>query len=56
MTADKKKEPQFSMGAKLKGNESTFAKAPAPGAYNLPSKVIESPGKSFSKKLYNSHF
>jgi len=44
------------MGAKLKGNSSTFEKAPGAGTYNLPSKVIESPGKSFSKKLYNSHF
>jgi len=44
------------MGAKLKGNSSTFEKAPGAGTYNLPSKVIESPGKSFSKKLFDNNF
>jgi len=54
--ADKKKEAAFSMGAKLKNQEGTYHKSPGAGTYNPPSKVVESPGKSFSKKLYSSHY
>ncbi len=46
---DKKREPAFSMGARI----STIDKKVTPGAgsYDLPSKVVEKPGKSMGIKL-----
>jgi len=37
---DKKKEAQYSMGAKLKNQQGTYEKSPGAGTYNPPSKVI----------------
>jgi hypothetical protein len=53
---DKKKEAAYTMGSKLKSKNGTFEQSPGAGTYNPPSKVVESPGKSFSKKLYSSHY
>ena len=53
---DKTKLPQYSMGAKLKALEPSFIKVPGAGTYSPPSKIGETAGKTFSKKLYNSHF
>jgi len=44
------------MGARLNRLTHSHVKAPGAGTYNPPSKIIESPGKSFSKRLHTSHF
>jgi len=44
------------MGAKLNTKAGTYEASPGAGTYNPPTKVIESPGKTFSKKLYSSHY
>lgn len=48
---NKKSEPAFSMGAKFVEKKNTATMNPAASMYNLPSKIIESPGKSFGGKL-----
>jgi hypothetical protein len=54
--SDKKKLPSYSMSLKLKTSSPTSAQSPAPGTYMPPSKILESPGKSFHKRLDNKHF
>jgi len=44
------------MKGKHKELEPSFKKTPGVGAYEIPSKMIESPGKSMSKKFKTSHF
>jgi hypothetical protein len=44
----KKSDPSFSMGAKFKEPTNTNKMNPASSTYNLPSKIIESPGKTFA--------
>jgi hypothetical protein len=46
---DKKKEPVFSMGAKLENNPHKFS-SPSPDKYTIPSKLVESPGKTMGEK------
>lgn len=43
--ADKKKEPAFSMGAKV-ATENTKLNVPGAGSYEAKSKLVESPGKT----------
>ena len=47
--ADKKKEPSFSMGAKVQ-TENTKLNVPGAGSYDLPQKLVESPGKTMGEK------
>lgn len=42
---DKKKEPSFSMGAKVQ-TENTKLNVPGAGQYEIPSKIVEKTGKS----------
>lgn len=47
--ADKKKEPAYSMGAKVQ-SENTKLVVPGAGTYESPSKIVESQGKSMGVK------
>lgn len=53
---DKEKLPSYSMSMKLKTASPSSARSPAPGTYEPPSRICESPGKSFHKRLENKHF
>jgi len=44
------------MKGKHKELEPSYKKTPGPGSYAFPSKIVESPGKSMSKKFKTSHF
>lgn len=46
---DKKKEPSFSMGAKVQ-TENTKLNVPGAGTYESPSKLVETQGKSMGVK------
>lgn len=50
--ADKKKEPQWTMGAKHPAIDKKVGAAP--GQYNIPSKISESPGKTMGSRLVTS--
>mmetsp|Transcript_24437 Transcript_24437/g.28772 ORF Transcript_24437/g.28772 Transcript_24437/m.28772 type:complete len:110 (+) Transcript_24437:34-363(+) len=47
--SDKKKDPSFSMGAKVQ-TENTKLNVPGAGTYNPPSRIVESPGKSMGTR------
>ena len=53
---DKRKLPSYSLSLKLKSPVPTCVSSPAPGTYMPPSRICESPGKSFHKVLTNKHF
>ena len=49
---DLKKEPQWSMGGRLKTIDKRVS--PSPGAYNIPSKMIEKSGKTMGSKFFST--
>lgn len=51
LPTDLRKQPVYSMGAKLSTKAPSSVDAPSPFEYNVPCKMIESPGKTLSKKL-----
>ena len=52
---DKRREPNYSMGAKLEDTANKMNKGfPGPNQYEIPSKVVENSGKTFGIKLRSS--
>ena len=47
--SDKRKEPQYTMGAKLTDIDKRVG--PSPQQYNIPSKMVEKQGKTIGSKL-----
>lgn len=47
----KKKEPKWTMGERLSSKSDSRYQTPSPDKYNLPSKMIEHPGKTIGMKL-----
>jgi len=47
---DKKREPSFSMGARVQA-ENTKLNTPGAGSYEAKSKILESPGKTMGVKF-----
>merc|ERR1740139_2148048 len=48
---DKKKAPVLTMGMKLKDQITSDKQSPGANAYNIPSKIVESPAKSIGARL-----
>ena len=49
---DKKNEPQWTIAGRYKQNDKKIGASP--DQYNIPSKIIESPGKTMGKRLVTS--